>query len=191
MAKFKKTLPLVLPILLAFAGASLAYVFNEKNSIKVSKETQPGLELGKDYYIQISLVELASKPEGKSTWDKLGSAPDIYVEIKWRENIIFKSSVKSDTLIGVWSQTELDLQSLAMGDTTISPDDLIKGARVSAVEGESIALQVYDYDPLGANDLAGSVELVFSSLNIGKNKLNDLSPGLRRVEILVSEVSEG
>ncbi len=190
MAKFKKTLPLVLPIFLALVGASLGYVLKEKNSIKVSKEKPAGLELGKDYYIQVNLVELASKPEGKSTWDRLGSAPDIYVEIEWRENLVFKSSVKSDTLIGVWSQTELDLQSLAMGDTTISPDDLIKGARVSAVEGESIALKVYDYDPLGPNDLAGSSKLVLSDLNIGKNKLNDLSPSLKRVEILVSEVSE-
>jgi len=181
----------LLPLVVAGMGAGVGlYCTGIESGPEVESE-RDRLQTGRDYYVQVTLVELAGSPPDKSKWDRLGSAPDIYVEIEWRENIVFKSSVKSDTLIGVWSQSELDLQRLAMGETSISPDDLIQGARVSVGEGEKITLRVFDYDPVGASDLAGEKEVVLEQLSPGKNTLGGVSPGLRRIEILLSPIVRG
>lgn len=191
MRVFLFFLPAIFVVLVGFGiyftQGSLAW----SSSGSLNSDSEKQVELGGDYYLRISLVEVASKKADNADWDKIGqAAPDPYYEIHWRDNLVYKSDVKENTLIASWSETELDLLDAALSGDKLSSDLVIAGARINVVEGEKIILKVYDSDPLSSDDLVGEVEIVASELLEGKNSISQADRLLKRLELSLERIGE-
>ncbi len=86
------------------------------------------------YYVLLDLVEVEP-----GDWDTNGSPPDLFYRIRWQGHEVFESAAKDDTLVAKWSNV-----SLAIGDVvrSVSIDDSIKAARITARKGDAIDFAV-------------------------------------------------
>jgi hypothetical protein len=144
------------------------------------KDGSKGLVPDRDYYIFLTLIELAPKRDGKS-WDLDRSAPDISYEIWWQDNRIFSSTTKRNTLIADWADDEFDIVGHFLG----------KGqqARIKYRPGEEIQVVVFDNDIPPKKDEAERRRIPFDSLREGENLL--LGEGnLKRMVINVMDRSQ-
>ena len=147
------------------------------------------VQIGKDYYVSASIVELtALNPDGNS-WDSLtSSAPDIYYEIYWKGTRVFSSATKDDTFLAKWSNAEIDLKKLALNGGTTSLDNLIQAARLNIKEDENIEVRVYDSDVV-ESQLAGIKTFASRDLAIGDTSYEYKEPGIKRIILRVSDMS--
>jgi hypothetical protein len=122
------------------------------------------LQDGESYYLLLSKIEVDPRQSNGDGWDSSDGAPDIFYEIRWRDTKVFESSRKDDTLVAIWSNSELGLTDLTSG---ISIDGSIKAARITARAGESIEFLVYDQDDLTPNDEIAQFSVAVETLRVG------------------------
>ena len=148
------------------------------------------VDAGKDYYVFVRLVETAATDEQGKAWDSTNeSAPDLRVDIEWRGQRVYRSSVRQDSLIAKWSNAELDLQQIALNGGTASLESVLQAARISIVAGEALTISVFDQDlPMGDGELAGRFAVQTSSLQLGEQTLVNPTPALKRVVLLTSSL---
>jgi len=144
---------------------------------------------GHDYYVTVSLAELAATNEN-APWDSIDeSGPDIYVEIYWKGNRIYRSTTKDDTFVAKWSNAEMSLRDLALTGQKTSMDDLIRAARLNVRAGETIEIKVYESDLIGAT-LAGELSIAVTDLEIGDHTYEFKQGGVRRLVLRVLDMQD-
>jgi hypothetical protein len=116
---------------------------------------------GTHYYVLLSLVEVEPR-NGENDWDA-GSPPDLYYRIRWQGQEVFRSTAKEDTLVAKWSNVAVDLGDVV---STVSLDDSIKAARITARKGSVLELAVFDEDVMG-DDPVGSWTVPVDALRVG------------------------
>jgi len=126
------------------------------------------LQNGETYYVLLSKIEVEPRQKDGDGWDLGDGAPDIFYEIRWRDTKVFESSRKDDTLVAIWSNSEVGLMDLAGG---VSIDSSIKAARITARAGETIEFLVYDHDDLTPNDEIARVLVSIDALRVGDTPL--------------------
>ena len=122
----------------------------------------PGVEEERRYYVALAVVEATPKRNGKK-WDLDGSAPDLYYEVHWQGHRVFKSSKKADTLVAKWSNVAVDLGDLLK---SVSLDESIQAARITAREGGTVRFIVYDAD-VGGDDVVAEWTVPVAQLEVG------------------------
>jgi hypothetical protein len=103
----------------------------------------------------------------------------------WQGNEVFNSEVVGDSLIAHWSGLALKLKWSDLLGKTISPENAIKAALVSASKGGSVVLEVEDVD-VTDDDEAGRLIISFDELQVGKKGFSypkSLDNSVRRVVI--------
>jgi hypothetical protein len=176
--------------LLLVAGTGLAtWRVSRTPSLPAGAASQPSdspprLTTGHDYYLHVKLIELAERrPNGKQ-WDSFDdSGPDIRFTLTWRQNVIWKSIEKSNTLIGSWDLMKVDLGQLITSGGQTDLEGLVNAPLVHCEPGETIELKVWDEDTVGS-DGAGTITIRLDGLRPGENTLlpaADKSIGVKRV----------
>ena len=182
-----KILKYSIPVVCAFLAAAIYLIIAHERELNeggkaVGYSGEP-VEEGGDYYVAVSLVEVAPTDKNGSSWETLGStAPDPYVEIWWQGTLVFKSSVKEDTLIASWSDTELSLRDMALLGKKVSVDDVRQGARVNVRKGEMISFKIYDEDNI-SDTLIGEQSMAVTELRLGDQVLTPTGSSIRRMVI--------
>jgi len=176
------------PALVALLGAGLGLLIAKSGTN--GSELTYRVELGKDYYVGVSLVELSETDSEGESWDSYNkSGPDIVVEIHWKGNRIYRSTKKEDSFIAHWSETELDLRNVALSGTGTSADSLIQAARLNIREGEDIEVKVFDAD-LVDDEFVGSKIFETADLVLGERSYNYEGPGIKRISLRVKELGQ-
>ncbi len=183
----------LLPLLLVTLVAS-AYTYfagqNYKLTPSIGAQTSGLVQLRGDYYVTVALVELSENSPDGSPWDNISeSGPDIYAEIFWKSNRIYRSTTKQDTFVAKWSNAELNLRSMALGGGNASMDDLIHAARLNIKPEEQIEVRVMDADVLGDTP-AGSKQFTTTELKLGDTTYEFPEPGIKRMVIRVSDMAQ-
>lgn len=123
---------------------------------------------GNDYYLYVKLIELGERAPNGSVWDRVDSSgPDIRFNLTWRNNVVWESSVKKDTLIGSWDLMKIDLKQVIASGGQAELEGALNAPLIHYQPGETVLLTVWDEDAVGAYDTAGKVRL----------RLDDLVPG--------------
>lgn len=127
------------------------------------------LEVGRDYYVMVRTVELYPvRPGGETAWDRVdGSGPDIQFSLTWQGNEVFKSSKKSDTLIGAWDAISIDVKS-AILEGRVDLASSIDAAIIRVEEDTEVLLEVWDSDVAGS-DAAGAFAMKLDAFELGDN----------------------
>jgi hypothetical protein len=138
------------------AGAGVIYLAGRPSAPQpppVSRVTEEA-----HYYVLLDLVEVEP-----GDWDTNGSPPDLFYRIRWQGHEVFESATKEDTLLAKWSNAALSLDNVVR---SVSIDDSIKAARITARKGEVVEFLVYDGD-VGRDDLVGSWTVPVGELRVG------------------------
>lgn len=141
---------------------------------KASHAAGAPLREGKAYYVLLSSIEVEPKTEDGSRWDLGRAAPDVFYEVSWQDTDVFRSSTKSQTLLARWSNSELGIRDV-LG--TVSIDDSIKAARVTARLGEWIEFRVWDED-IAADDAIANWKVRVMDLKEGDQIWTEPARGL-------------
>ena len=143
------------------------------------------LTSGHDYYFHVKLIEVADRLPGDKQWDRVDdSGPDICFSLTWRRNVVWKSSEKSDTLIGSWDLLKVDVRQLITGGNT-DLEGLVNAPLVHYAAGETVELKVWDADPVGSDE-AGTITVNLADLQPGENTIVPSGAGagsLKRVVV--------
>jgi hypothetical protein len=184
----------IIPLLVVIScgGATLYFRQTAPSPSNPPQSTETTrVQRGQDYYVSVVLVEFAAQRPDGGAWDLFdNSAPDPQVEIFWRERSVYKSSVKDNSLIGHWSNAEIDLKALALSQGRTSLDSLVQGARINVQEGEILRIRVLDYDLLSSSDEALSLEIPTSELVLGDKEYFFENQGLRRFKLRVQSLDQ-
>ncbi len=177
--------------LLILACTAAAFYYLELRSEQASAGAGEKVIPGRDYYVFVSLVELSEKNGKGAPWDEYPpSAPDIKVEIYWKNQIVYSSTTKDDTFLAKWSNASVDIIDLAIGGRDASVDSAIQAARINIAKGDSIEIRVFDVDLLGASDLAGSKMITSTELVPGDQVFAFPSGPIRRIKLRVLSMDE-
>ena len=123
------------PALIAAIAAG-TYILVAPSRVSTTSVPSTKVQVGFDYYVSATVIELTElDPQGES-WDSNNSAPDIYYEIYWKGSRIFQSTTKDDSFIAKWSNAEIDLKQLALNGGTTSLDNLVQAARLNIKANE-------------------------------------------------------
>lgn len=172
-----KTTLIVLIVCVIASAIGLALFLKKDGGGQVKPPPKNGAEGkgnlvdGKEYMIYIFKIEVApTKSDGKP-WDARGSAPDVYYELSWRKNKIYKSETKKDSLIANWIPIGLDLkESILKGTVTVDQAvnlPIIK--RESKDESsDELIFKIIDDDVVG-DDQIEILRVYISKLNVGEN----------------------
>ena len=162
------------------------------------------LQPGHDYVVLIRAVEVAPKGPGGKTWERgFEDGPDLAYDLSWQGNVIFTSSVATDTLIGRWEALNVDVweavqnggsvdlgEALNNGAVIRTPEDPGDGMGPADASGGVLTVRVWDSD-LFDNDEAGSVNLLLGDLIEGDSELRydggGESGAIRRVSVRVTD----
>jgi len=141
----------------AAAGAGVYYVTRERAPAP-GAPPPPHVAQERHYYVFLTLLEVEP---GK--WDVDGSPPDLFYRIRWQGHDVFQSTKKKNTLVAKWSTASLGLSDVVK---SVSIDDSIKAARITARAGDTIEFQVFD-DDLAFDDPIGSWTVAVDDLALG------------------------
>ncbi len=117
-------------------------------------------EAGKEFWVSVASAEIASKTKDGKAWDVDKSGPDVYYEIWWKGNRVYKSSVCTDSLIAKWDAQEIDIGKILR---THRIEASKAGAIIKVGEENHITIKVYDSD-LTVNDLIDEYQVDISKL---------------------------
>lgn len=163
--------------MLLVAGAGLATWRVRRDGGPLNSATsQPAgtparLTAGHDYYLHVKLIELADKPTDAKQWDSVGdSGPDICFSLTWRNNVIWKSQEKPDTLIGSWDLMKVDVKQIIMSGGQTDLEGLVNAPLIHYDPGGAVEMKVWDEDTVGSDD-AGSIVIKLDEMNPGENVL--------------------
>ncbi len=183
----------VVPVALVLGAAGLYWWItsnrdnpqNGGSPSPASVATSGKLVAGQTYYVFASEIQFyPSDPEGKA-WDGGDDGPDIRYRLIWEKNEVFKSDVVEDSLIAHWSGLAVKLKWNDLLGKTISPENSIRAALVSAEKGAAVVMEAEDVD-LTDDDDAGRLTISLDNLVVGKTEFTfDQSPtnAVRRVVI--------
>ena len=188
----KLKLGYIVPTLIVLiSGAVYLGIENYMASKGSAAKEASKVKVGSDYYVTLTLVELEEKKPDGSDWDSYNdSAPDIFFKIFWRDHEVHKSATKDDTLIGKWSNAEVDVREMALKGENASVDDLIQAARINIQKGELITFKIFDADLLGAKDEAGEFSIKATELALGDNPFSPGSKGVKRIVVRVIDIAQ-
>lgn len=191
----KKGLPIWLayaaPAVLVAVTVLIYFVF--KPSAPDSEESEDGerpVQMGKDYYVYVNLVELYPVDSNGKNWDGdpsgKNAAPDVRVYVFLKGVRQYTSAVVQDRLQATWSGLRLDPSDIiAKG---LSLDNQIKVPRTSLAEGDEIVIEVKEVDP----PLGLSPSLPLSNLPGIGGKIEEWTEELiQKVTIPVTKLNEG
>jgi hypothetical protein len=181
MASRKPTLLWTTVSSLVVVAAAAAAFFVPKGPTPAVADS--GLVDGENYYVLLRSIEVEPRREDGDGWDSSDGAPDLYYVVRWRDTEVFRSSRKDDTLVAIWSNSEVGVMDLTGG---VSIDGSIKAARVTARAGESIEFMIFDQDDLTPDDEVATVSIGLESLRVGEN---DRAAGNVRLKVRVIAVS--
>jgi hypothetical protein len=178
-------------IVLLVAGAGFAvWKMTGGSGAGGNSQTEPAapprLNRGGDYYLYVKLIELADRAPNASVWDRVDdSGPDIAFQLKWRNNVIWDAAVKSDTLIGSWDLMKIDLKQLVMSGGQADLEGALNAPLVHYEPGETVELNVWDADAVGAYDTAGKVIIKLDDLGPGETTITPTGPEAKAVKRVV------
>lgn len=192
----------LVPVLLVLGAAGLYWLLSGGNGGEGDPGEDPGaggstasgkLKEGKTYYLFASEIELFPTDVENEAWDAGDNGPDVRYRILWQGNEVFESDKKEDSLIADWSGLSVELDWTDLLGKSVSPDKVIKAARVRYEKGGRVELEVEDVD-VTSDDDAGRIELDLSELRVGRNEFdyekNSLS-AVRRVVLRALPVDSG
>jgi hypothetical protein len=144
-------------LVVAAAGAAV-YLLGKEPAPAPGPPPLPRVAEERHYYVLLTLVEVEP---GK--WDTDGSPPDLFYRVRWQGHDVFESATKKDTLLAKWSNA-----AVAVGDivNSVSIDDSIKAARITARAGDKVEFAVFDAD-IGFDDAIGSWTVAVDALDVG------------------------
>lgn len=118
------------------------------------------------YSVYVQSAEIAKTKSNGQPWDGDNSGPDVYYEILWGGNRVFKSSAVPDSTIPTWREMENNLGTVARTQV-LEPRD--NAAVVMNRDGaDTVSILFYD-DDLLENDPIGAAECIIAE---GEWKLN-------------------
>jgi hypothetical protein len=135
------------PFLRESASAATPPALEGPDSAAPTTKVRPG----RQYYVLLSAVEVATRTADGGKWDVGRPAPDIWYEIRWKNTVVHKSSRKDNTLLARWNAGAIEVTDLVRG---VSVDDSIEAARVTVREGESLEFIVWDHDVAKDDEIA-------------------------------------
>lgn len=144
-------------LVVAAAGAGVYYLSREPAPAP-GAPSLPRVADERHYYVLLTLVEVEP-----AKWDADGSPPDLFYRVRWQGHDVFRSATKKDTLLAKWSNASVDALDIVK---SVSIDDSIKAARITARAGDRIEFAVYDKD-LGFDDAVGSWTVAVDALEVG------------------------
>ena len=165
----------IVPVVMVLGAAGLYWIMTSGNGDDgngsgpyPSPPAKGKLVEGRTYYLFASEIELYSTNFENESWDLGDGGPDIFYRLLWQGIEVFESKTRADSLIADWSGLEVELDWLDLLGKNLSPDEVIKGARVRADSKGSVLIKVEDND-VADNDEAGSVEIFLKDLRVGAN----------------------
>lgn len=146
------------------AAVAVPFLLKGRPAEGTVREAPAAVRAEYSYYVLLPAIEVGPLRANGKGWDRNGSAPDVYYEIRWQGHRVFESSTKDDTFVARWSTA-----SIEPGDVlkAVSIDDSIKAARITARPGERIEVRVWD-DDLAGDDLIGAFDVAVDSLRLGE-----------------------
>ena len=148
----------------------------------------PGLVKDHDYYVHVKLIEVTDRMPGNKPWDRAGgSGPDLRFSLTWRNNVIWKSIEKPDTLIGSWDLMKVDLRQMLISGGPTDLEGLVNAPLVHYAPAETVELKVWDADTVGSDEV-GTLVLKLDDLRPGDNALapaGGAAKALKRVVVTV------
>ena len=165
----------VVPLLIVLAVGALFWTGNGEREADAEKVPQK-VVVGKDYYVLVTLMEFHSAKQGGASWDKGGSAPDVYYQLSWHGKTVYhtENDVVKNVLIAKWfglgaNVSVLELRKVLTSDgKRFSPRNLIKAAVISVEPQGELVIRAYDND-LVQDDFAGSCTIPLADLETGDN----------------------
>ncbi|MFO0816010.1 MAG: hypothetical protein U0796_22560 [Gemmatales bacterium] len=125
---------------------------------------------GAEYWLTVTSAEVSAKTGKGKAWDVDNSGPDVFYEIWWQGNRVYKSSTCTDTLIAKWDTQEIDVTRILR---THRLEASKAGAIVKLGEQNMVTIKLYDSD-VTVNDLIEEFQVDLSALKTG---VNTLGPG--------------
>ena len=160
--------------------AALALIFALMKSDKKDKGVEVSLggptAIGnlvddQEYMIYIRKVEVQSKKANGEVWDSGNSAPDVFYRLLWKNNQIYESGKKQNSLIASWIPIGISLKESILSGA-VSVDQAIKLPIVkydkNLPESDELLFKIIDSDVFG-NDEIENLTIYLSKLKLGDN----------------------
>lgn len=175
-----------LTLIVVIACAACGWLLFERHfstlaSANVVASGQPApVEAGRDYYVHVKLIELASKRPGGGKWEpRSASAPDVRFALYWNGTRIFSSAERGNRLIAEWDLLRLDLKdALLSGQVEVA--SAVNAPIVRAEAGGVLTIEIWDED-VSFDDEAAKFDLPADKLREGLNTLTPGEGGVARV----------
>jgi len=177
----------LLGVVIGAATGTYYLIQRDLRSLPSNAQTLPAtvpatILVGHDYYLWIRLIELLPKRLDGEPWDTGGSGPDIHFSLIWKDNTIYASDKRTDTLIAKWDLLSADVFDLVK-TRKIDLESAIRMPIVHVDAGTVVQLNISDSD-LTKDDQAGSIEIHPDTLLPGVNVLTGPSgSAIARVEV--------
>ena len=183
-------IPILIFILvgLIFYFAAPELIFTDR---KISNSNS--VEDGEDYFLMVKLIELFEKKPDGSNWETLSSsAPDLYFEIFWNNNKVYKSEVKENSLLAQWSNAELDVVDLTLKNKNVSVDSITQGARVNITKQGSVEIKIYNNETLLPDKLIAKKIYNLKQLKDGDTifKYDTNEDGVKRIIVTTTNMKK-
>ncbi len=166
-----------------FAATSNTRVVEQEDPF--SEEGQQLIE-GNDYRVLIAVARVAPRNSEGEDWDsgaEKTAAPDPFYEIRWRDNLVYKSEEVENVLVASWSNVALPKLYELLTDEVLSLETIKEGALITAHPGETLQIRVIDEDPLN-NDLIEEFEVSIDELTVG-DQVREGTQGLESLTLRV------
>ena len=166
-----------------FAATSSSRVVELEDPL--SEEGQQLIE-GNDYRILVAVARVEPSNSDGEAWDsgaEKTAAPDPFYEIRWRDNLVYKSEEVENVLVASWSNVALPKLYELLTDEVLSLETIKEGALITARPGETLQIRVIDKDPLN-NDLIEEFEVSIDELTVG-DQVREGSQGLESLTLRV------
>ncbi len=130
------------------------------------------VQLGRDYYVHVKLVELRPTRENGTAWDRAdGSAPDPFVRVRWQDAEVFESAARGDAFVAAWDLISVDLKEVALSSGgEVDIESMVNAPVVRVEKDTTVEVEVID-DDLIDNTEAGTVTLELAKFHEGDNVL--------------------
>ncbi len=170
----------LIPLAVVIVVVALVLIFYGRNGN--GAQSNGLVKIDHDYLVTVALVEISETQADGSKWDIDDSAPDVQVKIKWRNEWIFTSTQKPNSLLAVWPEDEIRIiDSIKTGVV----EGQRAGAKIRIRPADYIDIFVYDKDLFSRNDLAGKLHIATDKLKVGPNTFKLKNQPLKRVQLKV------
>ncbi|MEM9414413.1 MAG: hypothetical protein AAGA29_02905 [Planctomycetota bacterium] len=161
----------LIPLVLIAAAAGSFFLFGGgAETPDAEPDDRAFVQVDKDYYVLVRMIELYPQRPGGEDWDRLGgSAPDIRYELEWQGNVVFEGKERKDTLIASWDALSLDLKSAILSGQ-VDLGSSVDAAIIHVTPDTEVVLNIWDAD-VGDKDEAGTITLRLGEMSPGDNEL--------------------